>query len=198
MPHLRGHRKDASQAPALSVVARHRDRASDDSALRSRDRCTSGSDVRSSRERSVSWQVPRMSDLAPDVSTTTGPSTDAANMRTTARAAPPELMTVTQAARWLGLSRSTLYEALARHRIAVTPIDIGGQMRLSRRQLERWLEGSPAVDEPAPEPPAPAVALPRGSSVYDEVSRDLAPAAGPRRSPTRSADARSSSASACA
>ena len=112
--------------------------------------------------------------------------------------APPELMSVTHAARWLGLSRSTLYAALAAHRIGVTPIDIGGQMRLSRRQLERWLEG-PAVEESAEDGPTPpVVALPRGSSVYDEVFRDLAPAAGPRRSPTRSADARSSSASACA
>ena len=108
---------------------------------------------------------------------------------------PPELMTVPQAARWLGLGRSTLYVALAAGRIPVTPIDIGGRVRLSRRQLERWLEGSGDID--AEEPSALRRMSLTSPSVYDEVFRDLAPAAGESRSPTRSADTRSSSARAC-
>ena len=137
-----------------------------------------------------------MTETSADRSVTAGWDVDRARSLRGSLEAPPELMTVSQAARWLGLSRSTLYQALADHRIAVTPVDLGGRIRLSRRQLERWLEGL-ADEDAAPEPP-PAKALTRGPAVYDEVFRELAPAAGPRRSPTRSADARSSSASACA
>ena len=161
-------------------------------------RATAREPSRLSRGWSIAWQGPNMTAPVPGRSGRNGSRVAMSLDRADDDGAAPELMSVTRAARWLGLSRSTLYEALARHRIAVTPIDIGGQMRLSRRQLERWLEGPPVEDEPAPEPAASTIPLPRASSVYDEVFRDLAPAAGPRRSPTRSAEARSSSASACA
>ena len=52
---------------------------------------------------------------------------------------PPELLTVPEAARWLGLGRSTLYAALAAKRVPVSPIEIGGRVRLSRRRLEPGL-----------------------------------------------------------
>lgn len=111
---------------------------------------------------------------------------------------PPELLTVPEAARWLGLGRSTLYAALAAKRVPVSPIDIGGRVRLSRRQLERWLDGQNVGEPDSPAPTMVPTAPPTISSVYDEVFRDLAPAAGESRSPTRSADTRSSSARACA
>ena len=137
-----------------------------------------------------------MSDVAPDEPESTASAIRAAvALRpATLQTAAPELLTVSHAARWLGLSRSTLYVALADGRIPVTPIDIGGWMRLSRRQLERWLDGPAAGAE---EPPQPFT-LPRTDSIYDEVFRDLAPATGESRAPTRSADTRSSSARACA
>ena len=111
---------------------------------------------------------------------------------------PPELLTVPEAARWLGLSRSTLYAALAARRVPVSPIDIGGRVRLSRRQLERWLDGQEVGESSSPAPALVSTAPPTISSVYDEVFRDLAPATGESRAPTRSADTRSSSARACA
>ena len=110
---------------------------------------------------------------------------------------PPELMTVPEAARWLGLGRSTLYAALAAKRVPVSPIDIGGRVRLSRRQLERWLDGPESV-HPSLSVATVRSTAPTASSTYNEVFRDLAPAAGESRSPTRSADTRSSSARACA
>ena len=146
-----------------------------------------------SHSRLVSRQVLHVRDAAPPWSGTSDSTVPHRN----ASDVLPELLTVAQAAKWLGLSRSTLYQALADHRIAVTPVDLGGRIRLSRRQLERWLEG-PSVDASASPQPTPVVPLAGVSSVYDDVFRELAPAAGPRRSPTRSADARSSSASACA
>ena len=109
-----------------------------------------------------------MADVTPTRSSPTDPAAGCVSVGS--HELPSELMTVTQAARWLGLSRSTLYEALAAHRIAVMPIDLGGQMRLSRRQLERCLEG-PAADQRAEESPPPALALSRGASVYDDVFR---------------------------
>ena len=122
---------------------------------------------------------------------------DASRTRTDA-GGPPELLTVPEAARWLGLGRSTLYAALAAGRVPVSPIDIGGRVRLSRRQLERWLDGQEVGEPPSPVPTLVGIAPMTISSVYDEVFRDLAPAAGESRSPTRSADTRSSSARACA
>lgn len=53
--------------------------------------------------------------------------------------AVPQLMGITDAARYLGLSRSALYAALASGRIALAPIKVGRAMKLSRAQLDRWL-----------------------------------------------------------
>ena len=99
---------------------------------------------------------------------------------TSADASPAELLSVVDAARWLGVSRSSLYRALSAHRIPVTPVNLGGHLRLPRRQLERWLEGDLASDTrpsdaPASAPPAPAAR--RG-----ELRRRLPPACARRRS----------------
>lgn len=51
----------------------------------------------------------------------------------------PELLSVRQAAEFLGIGVSTLYAALAEGRVPVTPIRVGRTMKLPRRGLERWL-----------------------------------------------------------
>ena len=111
-----------------------------------------------------------------------------------------ELLNVVDAARWLGVSRSSLYRALATHRIPVTPVILGGHIRLARRQLERWLEGQ---DQPGPPPTVACASSPSrvgssGAATYDEVFRSLGPVGERRRSPTTSAASRSTSTSACA
>jgi excisionase family DNA binding protein len=51
----------------------------------------------------------------------------------------PELVTVTQAARWLGIGRSTLYGMVANGQVPVQKFIVGRTTRLSRRQLAAWL-----------------------------------------------------------
>ena len=94
---------------------------------------------------------------------------------TSADASPAELLSVVDAARWLGVSRSSLYRALSAHRIPVTPVDPGGHLRLPRRQLERWLEGDLAQDtRPSDAPASAPPRRPRGGASYDDVFRLLA------------------------
>jgi excisionase family DNA binding protein len=56
-------------------------------------------------------------------------------------ASMPELLSVTQAAQCLGLGRATLYRLLATGLVPVDQFRIGRDTRLSRRQIEAWLEG---------------------------------------------------------
>ena len=94
---------------------------------------------------------------------------------TSADASPAELLSVVDAARWLGVSRSNLYRALSAHRIPVTPVNLGGHLRLPRRQLERWLEGDLASDtRPSGAPASAPPRRPRGGASYDDVFRLLA------------------------
>ena len=71
----------------------------------------------------------------------------------------PELVTVAQAARCLGLGRSTLYRLLADGEVPVKQFLIGREVRLAKRQLIAWLEGRL---EPTP-----------ATSVYDELEQVL-------------------------
>jgi excisionase family DNA binding protein len=114
---------------------------------------------------------------------------------------PTELLSVADAARWLGVSRSSLYRALSAHRIPVSPVNLGGHVRLPRRQLERWLEGGedPASAGPQLPPPVPAPRrTQRAAATYDDVFRALAPLRERRSPPTTSAASRSTSSWACA
>ena len=88
--------------------------------------------------------------------------------------APAELLSVVDAARWLGVSRSSLYRALSAHRTPVTAVNLGGHLRRPRRQLERWLEGDPPAAAPSRSEHAPAPPRsPRGAASYDDVFRSL-------------------------
>jgi excisionase family DNA binding protein len=52
----------------------------------------------------------------------------------------PELLTITQAAAWLGMGRTTLYRALRSGQVPVKVFQIGSEKRLARRQIEEWLD----------------------------------------------------------
>lgn len=53
--------------------------------------------------------------------------------------APPELLSIRSAARFLGIGVSTLYALLAEGRFPVPPVKVGRTMKLPRRRLEQWL-----------------------------------------------------------
>ena len=56
----------------------------------------------------------------------------------------PELLSIGQAAAWLGVSRSTLYRAIANGTLPVTPIRLGTTLHLARRQLDVGWTGEPS------------------------------------------------------
>ena len=61
-----------------------------------------------------------------------------------------ELLTVRQAATFLGVGPATVYRMLKDGRLPVAPVMLGGEMRLSPRRTERWL------DSPTEQPMATA------------------------------------------
>lgn len=63
-----------------------------------------------------------------------------------------QLLTLPQAARFLGVSRATIYRMIQSGLLPVTPIKIGAESRLARRQLERWLDGRDPMTGAVPEP----------------------------------------------
>jgi excisionase family DNA binding protein len=71
-------------------------------------------------------------------------------MNSTAPAADGQLLTIRQTGTYLGVSVATVYRMLNSGRLPVTPIRIGEEMRLPRRQIERWLD-DPASAFPEPE-----------------------------------------------
>lgn len=56
-------------------------------------------------------------------------------------AADPQTCTLTEAADRLGIGRSTAYELAARDEFPIPVLTIGRSKRVSRRQLERFIEG---------------------------------------------------------
>jgi excisionase family DNA binding protein len=57
----------------------------------------------------------------------------------------PELLTVSQAAKCLGIGRSTLYRLLSESSLPLTRVAIGRDTRLAKRELMAWLE-SPGAE----------------------------------------------------
>ena len=57
-----------------------------------------------------------------------------------------ELLTARQTGDFLGVSIATVYRMLSSGRLPVEQIKIGAEMRLPRRQIERWLEGPAPVE----------------------------------------------------
>ena len=62
-----------------------------------------------------------------------------------------QLMDVPEAAEYLGVSRSALYDALYRGRTGLSPVRVGRVMRLSKAQLDAWL-AEPRWNKPAADP----------------------------------------------
>jgi len=83
---------------------------------------------------------------------------DRTNRPTSTRRLPvglPALLSISQAARLLGIGRSTLYNGLRTGASAVPVVRVGKQWRVPRTAIERLLDGSqPATAAPtASEPP---------------------------------------------
>ena len=70
-----------------------------------------------------------------------GPGPPAADLQVTPSTPPtgPQLIGITEAAEYLGLSRSALYDALHTGRIGLSPVRVGRVMKLSKAQLDAWL-----------------------------------------------------------
>ncbi len=64
-----------------------------------------------------------------------------------------QLLTIRQTGVYLGVSVATVYRMLNSGRLPVTPIRIGEEMRLPRRQIERWLDDPTAGEATAPQAP---------------------------------------------
>ena len=60
----------------------------------------------------------------------------------------PELLSVSAAAKWIGVSQATMYRMIQAGDLPVEVFTNSRRMRLSRRQLERWLEGDSALAKP--------------------------------------------------
>ena len=56
----------------------------------------------------------------------------------------PELLSVSAAAKWIGVSQATMYRMIHAGDLPVEVFTNSRRMRLSRRQLERWLDGEAA------------------------------------------------------
>ena len=63
---------------------------------------------------------------------------------------PVELLSVSQTAAWLGVSRSTIYRMLNTGRLPLTEFTVGNELRLSRRQLTAWLDQTPGTQPTQP------------------------------------------------
>ena len=96
-----------------------------------------------------------------------GPPTNA--QRTVGRADGPQLLSVAEAAVYLGVSRGTIYRAIRSGRVGLTPIMIGKAMKLSKRQLDEWL--SPPAAVPA-KPAVEFVTKPRSTRSAQSVSSE--------------------------
>ncbi len=59
----------------------------------------------------------------------------------------PELMSAAQAARFLGIGAERFLVALRAGQLPLTPFLIGARVKVSRREIEAWLEGR--LDQPA-------------------------------------------------
>ncbi len=96
----------------------------------------------------------------------------------------PALLTVSEAAQWLGISRALLYRSLQSGQVPLTPIVLGNTRYLARRQLEAWLNH---LDSPLAAPSVPDAAA---SPTYDDLDALFA-SGGARKLPITSADSRS-------
>lgn len=96
----------------------------------------------------------------------------------------PALLTVSEAAQWLGISRALLYRSLQSGQVPLTPIVLGNTRYLARRQLEAWLDH---LDSTLAAPSEPYAAL---SPTYGDLDALFA-SSGARKLPITSADSRS-------
>lgn len=52
----------------------------------------------------------------------------------------PQLLSVIQAADYLGIGRATMYDLINRGECPVPVRKVGGRLKLAKVQLDRWLE----------------------------------------------------------
>ena len=84
----------------------------------------------------------------------------------------PELLSVSVAATWLGISRELLYRCLRSGQVPVTPIVLGNTRYLARRHLEAWIEG---LCDGRLEPAADLRLAERAHTIYEEVDVSFSP-----------------------
>ena len=98
----------------------------------------------------------------------------------------PALVSVSEAAEMLGVTRSTLYRSIARGDCPLALVRINGRLRIPRRAVERLLAGEP------PDTGKETSDQPGGASAAPSATMPSSPAS--RRRPMCSAARRSSSA----
>lgn len=69
-------------------------------------------------------------------------------MRQARLATAPPLLSVEQAARYLGASRSTIYRSIERGDFPLPTVRLNGRLRIPRRAVERLVAGESLVDSP--------------------------------------------------